>query len=186
MIYQLALDLAARMQARKFPVSVFYGPERVSRQGCDSMRVLVSRDTVGGDTVIPARSQHRNPVCTHTRGLGVVALFEVSSAVAGARVNEHEHECDAVVDAFLVELFSWGEESGAGVIPIVETRYVSAEERASGAETLSGAVYLVRFQVPRGVFARDYEGAARVAIDSYEAGCSTRASKRGGTFEVID
>jgi hypothetical protein len=113
-------------------------------------------------------------------------MFEVSSAVAGARINEHEHECDALVDACLVELFAWGEESMAGVIPVVEARYLSAEERAPGAETLPGVVYVLRFGVPRGVFVRDYEGTARAEAGSYDAVCSTRVAIRGGSYEVID
>jgi hypothetical protein len=114
-----------------------------------------------------------------------VATFEVSCAVAGARINEHEHECDTLVDAFLVELFAWGEESRAGEIPISEARYLTADERAPGAEFLPGVVYRLRFGVPRGVFARDYEGVARPEGSAFDASCSVRVATGGSAYEVI-
>jgi len=182
MIYALASDIATRLQARKYPVSVFYGPERVSSEQCDSMRIVFERDVDAIPGAVLGWSN--NPRATGVRSLGVLATVEVSSGLVGARLSEHQHECDNLVDALLVELYAWGAESRAGYLPVTETRYLSPEERA-GSERSNGVAYAIRFQVPRGVYRRDYEGNAASEVSSYGAGGSVRLELPDGEYEVV-
>lgn len=153
----MALDLEERLQARKFPVSFSYGPDRVKVTNA-SYEVNIRRDDEAGDNVTPAKGQLSNPRRFAIRHCGVVASVRVTSPMSGAMLEEHEADCDLLVDALLTELFKWFTEAKAGELVIGESRYLTREERDNDA---SGVEYVLRFELPRAVLERDYAGAAR-------------------------
>lgn len=184
MIYQMAKDLDGRLRARKFPLRVHYGPERLTREMGRSLVVLVRRDREQGDAVRAVVGAQRNPRMLGVRDLGVITDIFAAANVAGARANEHEHLCDAVVDAFLCALYEWGAASGAGAIPVLEARYLTDAEK--DAEDLGpGVVYRLRFRVPRAIKVADYEGNALPESAPSGLFTHTRVSADGSTFEDL-
>ena len=165
MIYAMTQALQDKFYAKKFPTAFEYGPRRlhVDAQWLDHL-VIVERDREASDTLEPVNGARNNPRCYCNRGQSVKATIYARSNLDGARVNEHEAECEQIVDAFIVALFQWGTESKAllgDVTPTIsERRYLKLSEFPE-AEAWPGVVYLIRFRVMRGVYERDYEGNAR-------------------------
>jgi hypothetical protein len=179
----MAQDLASNLQTRKYPVAVYYGPERVSYVGADDLRITLSR--AGGDVIAPPKGEQANGRKRYTRHLGVLARIQARSPVAGARVNEHEHECDALVDALITALYEWAS-AWQSIVVIGNGAYVLPEE-FNGAEIGSSVVYDLPFHVARGVITKDYEGAVRPMSPPLH-GVSTGSvlvSRDGGTAEQV-
>ena len=110
-----------------------------------------------------------------------------ASAVSGARRNEHEHECDNLVDALLTGLYQWATAARAGEITVTEARYL-ADDEIDESERANGVVYRIRFSVPRGVVTRDYDGAAQMTATIAEVGnASTGAilQRPDGSHETV-
>ena len=156
MIHQLAVDTAAAMHARGYPVSVYYGPERVTRDGVPSHTILFSRDLERGDAVRAPTGQRSAPRYVRVRELGVVALVRVQSTVPGAMQHEHERECDIVVDGLLAALCDLYTAGQRPPLEVTEARMLPPEDEQ---ELFHGAVYRIRFVLPRAVERRDYDGA---------------------------
>jgi hypothetical protein len=158
-IYEMARDVGARMLARKFPVLVVYGPERMQRESYDPI-IVIERDRGGSDGLAAASGQQRNPRKIMTRTLAVRASIYARSSLPGAMVQDHERECERLVDGLLVALFEWQTAERAGAVSVSGARYLSAADR-NDVETWPGVVYELRFNVPRAVFAMTYEGEAK-------------------------
>jgi hypothetical protein len=185
MIYKMLRAIATDMASRGYPVAFIYGPEIVVREGCASLSILVERDDQGGDTFAPVTAPQRNALRTFNRMLGVRALFEVSSTLEGARRNEHEHECDDLVDGFVTALYAWAKANQVAAVEFVESRYLSAEER-DGSIALPGVVYLLRFRVARGVTRKDYDGSALASQDGWSGtSAEVLVSRDGGDYEEV-
>lgn len=157
MIYEMARDVAADLAARKYPVAVSYGPERVTRDGYPQGVIVVERDRDGSDAVTPPKGQVNNPRYKGVRTLAVKATIYARSSLDGPLIGDHERECEKLVDAFIVALEDWGTESKAGYIAITAAKYLDASARAD-TEQWPGVIYELRFAVPRGVYKRDYVG----------------------------
>jgi hypothetical protein len=95
-----------------------------------------------------------------TRMLAVSATIYARSSLPGAMVQDHEHVCEQFVDALLVSLYEWQASEQAGAISVSEARYLTAADR-NDVETWPGVVYVIRFSVPRAVFALTYLGEAK-------------------------
>jgi hypothetical protein len=161
-LYDFARDLETNMQARKFPVEVEYGPERLARLPNSAPLIVVMRDRDGGDGVRGVQGVKQNPRRLMTRDIGVLALFFVQSTAEGARLEEHEALCDQIVDGFLCELYKWQSGGRAGVIDISRARYLPASALPfDWLETWPGVVYEVALRVSRGVYDVTFEGEAR-------------------------
>ena len=184
MIYRMASDLEGRLHLRKFPVRVHYGPERLTRDICRSPSILIRRDREGGDKVRPAVGANSNPRLLGVRDLGVIADIYAAAGMSGARLNEHEHLCDQIVDAFLCVLYEWGAASKAGAIAISEARYLTDAEREAE-EVSPGLVYRLRFGVPRAISVRDYEGSALPTAAFASTSTTTRVTVDGTKFEEL-
>ena len=186
MIYRLSRDIETNLKARKWPVLVEY-ETRTKRIGRYSMAVAFERDRQGGDENDPPVGSHTNPRVMFTRRLGVRVEIFAKSSVSGARSNEHQHECDDLVDAVLTALYDWTTAAKAGAIEWIEARYL-ADEEIDDAERSSGAVYLLRFRIRRGVSRKDYGGgAAETATLAKVGNASTgaRLVKPNGEIEVV-
>lgn len=158
------------LAGKKFPLKVHYGPERTHREGYPENVVIFERDREASDSLTTARGIQRNPRKMRTRGLQSVVTLYVRNSRAGARVEDHETLCEKFVDAVLVALEHWATATGAIDIPITESRYLSADERLAAArehapgveaqkiEQWPGAVYRIKFTVPRALLDLNYGG----------------------------
>lgn len=185
MIYTLAKDLADTLGERLFPVTCLYGPERVSREGPFANLVVFRRDPKGGDRVSSLVAQRTNPRAVRVREIGVEATIFAASTLDGARINEHEHECDQLVDALIVALYEWGAENRAGAISFTETRYLDPTEPDGVFEAWPGVRYVLRFAVPRAVLTTNYVGAARPEVALAGVTSSVRVSLDGTNYETV-
>jgi hypothetical protein len=184
MIYQMSQDIESNLKGRKYPVEITYGPERLKRSGCGSYEIVMNRDDESGDAVHPVQASRSNPKMWAKRALGVVATFYVASPVSGAMISDHQRDCDALVDAFLVEVIAWGEASKAGAIDFGESRYLNASEH-NGSEYFGDVVYRLRFEVPRALLERDYNGDARAVGAPTTVSNQSFARVDGGAREEI-
>jgi hypothetical protein len=185
-IYTMAQDVAATFALRGFPLSVHYGPERVSPSDVSaySGRIVIARDRDRGDDVratIGARgSDPRGP---RVRVLGCEAVVYARSPLAGARVNEDEAICDQTVDALIVALCDWATEARA-FVEFSGGKYLRDEE-INGAERNAGVAYRLLFAVGRSVTARTYEGATRETAVLDGVTTTVRAAVQGTTYEDV-
>lgn len=160
MIHQLARDLAVHLHGRGYPVSVYCGPERVTREGVSSHVVVLERDRERGDSVTYPAGSHPNARVVRVRSLGVVATIRAQSTRAGAMRHEHERECDALVDGVIASLCALYSAAKRPPLDVTEARMLTAEE-VQQSEVAPLAVYRMRFALPRAVERRDYDGSAR-------------------------
>lgn len=183
-------DVETALRKRKFPSEFRYGPERITRNGYFDHVIVFERDRKANDTTRPVQGTGANPNKRLVRELCVDVKVYAKSSVDGARVEDHERECEQIVDALLLNFSEWGTAARSGAFTITESRYLSAEEYTDPTKPLeawAGAVYVIRFRVPRGVTARDYEGAARPT--GAATGVSNSAEVRmnaGDPPEVVD
>jgi hypothetical protein len=189
MIYGMARDLQDKLTARKFPTQIEYGPRRMAVEAWHDHLVIIERDRDATDSLAPANGLQTNPRRICNRGLAVKATIYARSALDDARVNEHEHECEQIVDALIVALQEWGTEARArlgDVTPTVsESRYLKLSEFPEQ-ETWPGVVYVLRFRVMRGVVVRDYEGSARPTGSAAFVGNGIALRQNGtGTPEIV-
>lgn len=169
-LYPLSKDIQGLLRAKNFPLRVHYGPERMHREGYPDNVVIIERDREASDTIGPPRGVQRNPRKMRVRGLAGAATIYARSSKAGAHVGDHETLCEKFVDALLVALEHWATETRAIEIPVTESRYLSADERlqlarthapgvdATAIEQWPGAVYRIKFAVPRALLDLNYAG----------------------------
>jgi hypothetical protein len=184
MIYQLAKDIAAGLHLRKWPVAVFYGKDRLPGTHRSTLEIRFDRDRESGDGVTYAQGAQHNPGKIAKRLLGVTLDVYAQAGCDGARQNEHEHLCDDLVDALITQLEDWGTASRAGAIDFTESRYLSSEE-VNKSDVFNGVVYRLRFHVPRGVFRRDYTGAALPEGAPLTVTTTSRVTLNGTDYEDI-
>lgn len=180
MIYAMTKCVAASLAAKNWPAQVRYGKERVSRATHYSSLVVIERDTDSGDSLSTAHGQVRNARKLRTRSLAVRASVFAKSPKAGARVNEHEHELEDLVDAVIVAVQLWATESRAGDVDFHMLGPVDSEEH-NGSEIGAGAAYDLRFRVQRAVTDRVRDTATLSDIDS-----AIIVSAAGGDSETVD
>jgi hypothetical protein len=164
-IYDVMRGLQAKFTARLFPTAFLYGPPRFAVDTVQDHWVVIERDHDVSDQLSPANGVQQNPRRLANRKLAAKATIYARSNLDGARINEHEAECEQIVDAFVVAFSEWGAENLArlgGVGPsLQEMRYLKQAEFHPEAETWPGVVYVVRFQVTRAVIVRNYESQAQ-------------------------
>lgn len=166
MIADIANALQAAFTARKFPTTFSYGTVRFAVDAFADHLVIIERDRDGNaDNMSPVSGAQQNPRRLANRSLAAKATIYAQSRLDGARPEEHEAECEQIVDGLITCLADWGTANLArlgGVGPTLgEMRYLKSAEFHPDAETWPGVVYLLRFRVNRAVIVRDYEGAAR-------------------------
>lgn len=164
MIYEMATDLQAKLTAQAFPTLLEYGPRRLAVEAWHDHLVIVERDREATDQLAPVNGQQTNPRRYCNRQLAVKITVYARSNLDNARINEHERECEQIVDALVVALAEWGTEARARLgsvdATITESRYLKLSE-VPEAETWPGVVYVLKLRVGHGVYKRTYEGAAR-------------------------
>lgn len=166
MIYEAMVGLQVKFTKRKFPSLFLYGPLRFVIDTTQDHWIVVERDRDGAqDQMSPVQGFQQNPRRVANRSLAAKATIYARSNVDGAGVNDHESECEQIVDGFVTAFAEWGTENVArlgGVGPsLQELRYLKAAEFHPEAETWPGVAYVIRFRVSRGVVVRDYERQAQ-------------------------
>ncbi len=169
-MYRFSKDVETLLHAKRFPLKVHYGPERMHREGYPENVIVVERDREASDTLGPPRGQQRNPRKLRSRGLQGVAHVYARNSKAGARIGEHEDLCEKFNDALFAAFVKWATSERAEGFTINEHRYLSAAERlalakehapgteATKIEQWPGVVYRVKFTLPRALFDLDYSG----------------------------
>lgn len=160
MIYQFSQDITDMLVAKLFPVNVYYGPERLTRDGYYDSEIVIERDRTAADTIDTAHGNNPNPRRTRTRDLAAFATIYARSGLPGAHIGDHEYFCEQLIDALTVCFVSWATQ-GRSVVAVTDARYVDAKARG-GVETWPGVVYVIKFRVSRGVYDRYYTGAGRL------------------------
>jgi hypothetical protein len=184
MIYRMSRDLEENLRVRKYPVAITYGSRRLAMAGPGSYEIVIRRDDEAGDEVLPVQGSAHNPRKSCVRKLAAVATLYVSSPVSGAMVNDHEHLCDELADAFIVEALNWGT-AAQSEVAFGETRYLTPAEYNEG-EIGCGVVYRVRFEVSRGVTDKDFEGAGSETATVLGVSTASFVRVDGGTREPIN
>ena len=196
MIYTMAREVAARLQARSYPVDVLYlagrvnqPPQRVgSSVGVDGYRVTFARDRKGADSFSAFPGTQGNPAAAGVRGVAVVVEVYGRSPKRGGRGAEDEHVCDQLVDAVFDEVQRWCREAGAGAPEWVQGRLLGPED-FRGQDAPAGEVYRLQFRVARAILRRDYAGNAEpTGSIAASAGTFTalRVTRDGDSYEEID
>jgi len=161
MLHEMHHNLRDMLEELRFPLVWVYGPTPTSIDQYLQNVIVIQRDRSGkSDAITAVVGVQRNARKMRVRNLMAELRIYARSSVVGAHIGNHERECEKLVDAMIVALEEWGTAARAGNIPITEARYLTAEER-DGVETWPGVVYLIRFEVPRSVQRRDYDGNGR-------------------------
>jgi hypothetical protein len=155
----MTVDVDAALKARHFPIETEYGP-RPTGLVYPHTRIVIDRDRDATETIEAAHGTQRNAKKVLARYIPCRALIYACSTVEGARVNEHEHECDRYVDGLLSALHEWAKRENAE-IQIKGARFATKADGVDELETWPGVVYLLTFAVGRGVYRRTYTGAGQ-------------------------
>jgi hypothetical protein len=184
-IYLMALEVVEAMRVRGYPVRLVYGPELLGRETFEHV-IVVERDREASDgwamrAAAPAGRRKRG-----VRVLKCKATIYAASAKDGAHVGDHEDEGERVVDGFLTALSDWGVAGRTGGIEYVEGKPIAASEYGPHYAQWAGFGYVVKFNVPRGVFALTYTGANRPtgAIGSVSSTTQVRYATTDGDPEI--
>ncbi len=173
MIYRLTMDVRDLLAARKFPFAVEYGPERTTRVAPFNA-IVIDRDRDANEAIGAAPALQRNPKKVLRRDIPCRALVYAFSSVDGARVCDHEHECDRYVDGLVSALDEWAT-AAKGEVTFTGARFATPADGVDS-EAWPGVVYAVTFTVGRGVYARDYTGAGQA--EGSVAGAGMRGTVR--------
>lgn len=150
MIHEIGKELAEALAAKGVPFKVV-DAERTAPTSAARERIVIERID-GADSFGSVVSQHRNPRCVMTRVIAVRLRIFAQATRSGATYPEHERRADAVLDAVLVALADimrarnakpWLPDGG-GFVEL-------DDEKGTLGGSRSGAVYELRFTVPRAV-----------------------------------
>jgi hypothetical protein len=153
---ELARWLHDHLSGRKYPFRVSYGPERTERWRGSA--ITLERDNMTSETVGTASGTQKNGRKMRTRRLPVVIKIYAQASTPGANHGDHEELVDYLVDALVTGLEIWATSQRAGVIDYGEMAFMTPDELAHEGkpDQWSGAAYVMRFTIGRGVVERDY------------------------------
>lgn len=165
MLFEIAQQLDAAIKAKGFRTPVIY-TERGERASAAEDRIVVGHERSGGVERFGAViGPGGNPRAVMTRVCAGVIRMYGQSTLPGAAIQDHERHVDQeMVDPVLCELWKIlrrrrqidpiGEWTGGFIEP----------EWMKGTEVWPGAVYELRFTVPRAVLDRTWEGVGRPTV----------------------
>lgn len=161
MLYEFCKDIRGFLAAKKYPVAVRHGPERITRETCrEGHAVVFERDTDSGDQLTPPAARNGGPgepPFLRAVVLGCKATIYARSVLPNAHRGDHERECEKIRDAVICAMYKWGVAGRVGDLPISKMGYVPAKPE-EGPEVWPGLRYEIRFGLPRGVYDREYVG----------------------------
>lgn len=157
MLYEFQKDIQVMLAARAYPVRVRYGPERLTRtHAAEGHSVVIEADTEAGDKLMAPRGGQGNPRKPRDLLIGAMATIYARSVLPNAHRGDHERECRKIVDALVSCFYEWGVRGRVGDLPVTKMGFIQPEGEAK--EVWPGAVYEIRFGLPRGVYDRTYVG----------------------------
>lgn len=100
MIKPLSIAVGKDLKTRGYPYEVTYGPERTQRTGPAKQGIVFARMRgVPEPVVAPKGAKDINPEAYYNRKMAGEFTVYARCQRAGATTEEHEDECDRVVDA---------------------------------------------------------------------------------------
>lgn len=157
MIYDLALAVADRLQAKKYSVAVVYGPDQLTPGNYDS-RIVIERDRDSTDELAAPTGGGRNPPKIATRYVNATATIWAKSNLDGARVGDHERLCEQFVDAVTAAVHVLVSARQHRAPTFTESRMLKTPPAGVTPSVWPGVVYVIRWRVPRGVYDVDFNG----------------------------
>jgi hypothetical protein len=182
----MACEIGEALAARKFPVSVQYGPDRVltSAIGYVDATIVFERDRTNGDSFGPAIGPREIARVVRTRTHGFVVRIYSMVNVAGAMLHDHEDECDKFVSAVVSEITQWCKINRAGE-PEFQGKFLYPEDvQVDG--TLNGVVYELKCKAQQSVDRVDYEGNAGLVTTIATVSTNSVTVEGGDSTETID
>lgn len=162
-----AEGLEETLRAKHFPFPVIYGPQHPQPHGGATL-LLFQRDRMAHEAVTASAAQPVRQTSAPVtrmkkwadRTVGVECRIYARASVAGAMPHDHEELADYLADGVICAVIAWCEANKAGAAKFVECRYLVPDElmtETGEPEKFPGVVYMVRFQLARGVFERTFE-----------------------------
>lgn len=159
MIYELSKDIGDLLLAKKFPYPVSYedgGSDPVAY----GPHIEFRRDRrPNADSYEGPMGTNRNARKNAMRRLGAEIRIYAQSTLVGAVTGDHERECEQVIDGVVSAMNHWTKATRSAWDPS-EMRYLDKKERGDN-DKWAGVVYLIRFQLARGVYDKDYLGVGK-------------------------
>lgn len=159
MIYEISQEVSEVMRDRKYPYHVQYGPEYAARDGNGSNGIVMLR-SARPDAFAPPAARGMNPEYRAIRVCQVDAWVYARSSKPGADRQDHEFDCESAVDLLYCALYDVIKTRKEGFAPIGGSYLTPDELAMTNLTTWNGVVYVLQFSVQRGVYGRDYAGAA--------------------------
>jgi len=157
MIYEISRQVESYMRSKGYPYRVHFGPEFPGRDHPGSNGVVMQRSQDRSDRFGAAQGNARNPKYLVQRGMAGDAFVYARSSLPGAARQDHERECESVIDMVTAGLYSTTRQKP---LTLDGGRYLTSKEIAAltKIEQWNGAVYLLQFTVARGVTDHAYDG----------------------------
>jgi hypothetical protein len=167
MVYEMMRDVEAMLHDRNFPVECQYEPSTIV-PGLSPDRTIITFARDGVDSFASLQGRDGKIL---VRAVSVTARVFAASSVVSADRQDHERECEAIVDALLVAIHDWcaapnADGKSAGPPKIGAMRYLKAADLGLPADAPTGGVaYQIEFAVNRGVRRVNYAGQNAQTID---------------------
>lgn len=177
---EIARQVQAAMRARSIPVTISYGrdfpadlPEygpriRVFAEGTDIYGPPVGAGHQNGSTIVRSHFQKQT---------AVRVLVTTQSTKTGAGQEQHDLECEALVDAFLIDL-DIVTRRRRNPMTAPSGQFLLPEDDPDG--TSAGSTYEITFVIGRPVT----EESARLAAENLVTGLTVKAIGLDGTEEI--
>ncbi len=186
-IYEFSKDIQRFLTEQSYPVRVSFGYKQdANRAAAHRGHFVVLEHSDAGDTLGPPVGAKRNARLVRARMIGAKAEVYAKSSLPSARREDHERECEKIVDALIAAFYRWGVEGQVGDLPWQGGRYVPGKDAPdSPREKWPGVCYEITFQIPRGVYDRTYvaeqnAGAAQPTGTATGVSNQTRTRLTGG------
>lgn len=162
MINLLAESVQEALRVGDYPVDCVYGPLPVTYERYPHGLLVFERARDASDTfAAPMGTRNQNPLYRAARTVAAqLLIYACAEQLEGARIEDHEGECEDLVDQTYIAIEEWAKLITHAGPTIVEARYLSAAER-NDEQVWPGVVYRVKFSVLRAVVKQSKSGEIR-------------------------
>ena len=183
MLYTIAQELGAALNAQGVPFPVVFGPEPAASLSAARERVVFEQP-IGEkrDAVVATLATHPNPRMPLIRQQAARIRIYARCNLSGAAWHDHTERAEQVLDHVLGELDAIvrGRKNRLTVSP---GGFMPPDD-SKGSATWAGAVYEFDFAIDRGIFRRTWAGEAQPEVvigDDVEIVNTTKVSQATGT-----